>query len=121
MKIGLDLDGTVYAHPLFFAAMIESMSEAGHTFYCISSHGRDEWPEDCKRLLAHGINPDRISPEMMYDNRHGSVQKKGGQANRLDVIFDDDFRVQLFTATVQFAPLRGGNSHVTPTGVVYRK
>lgn len=120
MKIGLDLDGTVYAHPQFFAAMISAMAAAGHEFYCISSHGRHEWESDCERLLSLGIDPSLISPDMMYEKRHGDVQKKSAQADGLDAIFDDDFRVQLATDTIQFAPLRGGNSHVTPTGVVYR-
>jgi len=120
MKIGLDLDGTVYAHPEFFAAMISAMSAAGHQFYCISSHARHEWEEDCKRLQSLGIDPSLISPEMMYPERHGHVHKKGLQANQLDAIFDDDFRVQLHTKTIQFAPLKGGNSFVTSNGVVYR-
>lgn len=120
MRIGLDLDGTVYAHPEFFSAMISAMSTAGHEFFCISSHARSEWDDDCKRLQSLGIDPSLISPVLMYEKRHGDVSKKAAQADGLDAIFDDDFRVQLGTETIQFAPLRGGNSHVTPSGVVYR-
>lgn len=120
MRIGLDLDGTVYAHPEFFREMIHAMSAAGHLFFCISSHARNEWPDDRERLNAIGINADLISPEMMYDVRHGDVSKKSRQANQLDVIFDDDFRVQCGTMTVQMCPLRGGNSHATPNSVVYK-
>lgn len=120
MKIGLDLDGTVYAHPQFFAALVSAMSAAGHEFFCISSHGRHEWEKDCERLRSLGVDPSLISPDMMYPQRHGDVSKKSAQADQLDVIFDDDFRVQLGTGTVQFAPLRGGNSFVTPKGVIYR-
>jgi len=120
MRIGLDLDGTVYAHPQFFAAMVSAMAAAGHQFFCISSHGRHEWDEDRKRLRELGIDPDLISPDMMYPARHGDIAKKSAQANQLDAIFDDDFRVQLGTNTIQFSPLRGGNSFVTPSGVIYR-
>lgn len=119
MRIGLDLDGTVYAHPQFFAAMIEAMAKDGHQFFCTSSHARSEWPKDCERLRERGINPDLISPEMMYDTRHGHVHLKGQQADRLDVIFDDDFRVQSHTNTVQMCPLKGGNAKVSGSVVVY--
>lgn len=119
MKIGLDLDGTVYAHPEFFAAMIEAMTAAGHQFFCTSSHARSEWPDDCIRLRCAGINPDLISPELMYSERHGHVHLKGKQADKLDAIFDDDFRIQPHTNTIQFCPLRGGNAKATDSGVRY--
>ena len=120
MRIGLDLDGTVYAHPAFFGAMIQAMAADGHTFFCTSSHGRDEWTTDCIRLESLGIDPTLISPVLMSAHRHGNIALKSQQASQLDAIFDDDFRVQVGTDTIQFCPLRGGNSHATNEGVMYR-
>lgn len=104
MKIGLDLDGTVYQYPDFFRDLIESFHAMGHQFFCTSSHARSEWPEDCQRLQAIGIDPDKIIPDMMYPERHGHVHLKGKQADQLDLVFDDDARVQGFTRTPVFCP-----------------
>jgi hypothetical protein len=38
MRIGLDLDGTVYQYPEFFRDLIESFHAMGHEFFCTSSH-----------------------------------------------------------------------------------
>lgn len=104
MKIGLDLDGTVYEYPEFFRALIDLFHSQGHEFYCTSSHGRGEWPDDCKRLQALGIDADKISPALMYDNRHGDIRLKAKQADSLDLVFDDDSRVQALTPTPVFCP-----------------
>jgi SAM-dependent methyltransferase len=104
MDIGLDLDGTLYEHPVFFAEFIEAMTARGHKFHCISSHARSEWPEDMARLKSLGINADLISPDMMYPTRHGQLALKGRQADQLDLVFDDDGRVQAHTTTPVFCP-----------------
>jgi len=104
MKIGINLDNTVYSHPAFFAALIESMSGQGHRFFCTSSHARSEWPNDCVRLQSLGIDSDLISPDMMYEESHGSLAQKGLQADKLDIMFDDDGRIQMFTSTPVFCP-----------------
>lgn len=104
MRIGLDLDGCLYSHPGFFAALIESMAAQGHEFFCTSSHARSEWPDDEIRLQSLGINSSLISPDMMYDERHGELAKKGVQADRLDIVFDDDGRVQSHTQTPVICP-----------------
>lgn len=114
MKIGLDLDGTVYAHPEFFAELIKSMTEAGHEFYCVSSHGRDQWENDCERLMKKGVPAYLISPDLMQDKRHASIKIKGDTASKLDLVFDDDFRIQQFTSTPVMCPLLGG--HAFPVG-----
>jgi hypothetical protein len=41
---------------------------------------------------------------MMYAERHGHVHLKGKQADQLDLVFDDDARVQGFTRTPVFCP-----------------
>jgi|GEM_PF-6126053 len=120
MKIGLDLDGTVFAHPRFFAALIESMHHSGHLFFCTSSHARSEWPNDCKRLRALGVNPDLIDPSLMHDRRHGDVRLKAKQADQLDIVFDDDARIQEFTKTPIMSPMTGGHIHVEHGAVSMR-
>lgn len=107
MKIGLDLDGTVYSHPAFFSAMVESMSGHGHQFFCISSHGINEWPDDCKRLEAMGFPFHLVDPSLMHHKRHGELAIKGEAASKCDFVFDDDVRLQQYTKTPVFAPLRG--------------
>jgi hypothetical protein len=103
MKIGLDLDGTVYGYPEFFKEFIPAMVARGHQFFCTSAHGRDVWDLDCERLRAIGIDPDMISPDIMFPTSHTDLAKKGGQAEQMDVVFEDDPRVQRFTKTPVFA------------------
>jgi hypothetical protein len=106
MKIGLDLDGTVYAHPAFFAELIRAMAAAGHKFYVISSHGRGEWePEDVPRLEKLGVPASLIDPSLMHHTRHGELAIKGRAADACDFVFDDDTRLRQFTRTPVFAPL----------------
>lgn len=108
MKIGLDLDGTLYQHPEFFAAMIEAMYAEDHDFYCISGHGRDEWEKDCERLKEMGIDADKISPELMNPVRHESMKIKGAAMDQCDFCFDDDSRMQKYTKTPVFwSPVNG--------------
>lgn len=106
MKIGLDLDGTVYAHPAFFAEMISAMSSAGHQLFCISSHGRHEWEEtDVKRLTDLGVPAQLICPDLMNVVRHGDLAIKGHAADQCDIVFDDDVRLANYTKTPVMAPL----------------
>lgn len=108
MKIGLDLDGTVYSHPAFFAEMIHAMTARGHTFHVISSHGRGEWePDDVPRLIAKGVPAELIDPSLMHHARHGELSIKGRAADQCDFVFDDDTRLQSHTRTPVFSPLRG--------------
>jgi hypothetical protein len=107
MRIGLDLDGTVYSHPAFFAEMIRAMTAAGHSFFCISSHGRPEWEDDCRRLAKAGVPHELIDPSLMNPTRHGELTIKGKAADACDFVFDDDARLQSYTRTPVFAPLRG--------------
>lgn len=108
MKIGLDLDGTVYAHPGFFAEMIRGMTALGHTFHCISSHARAEWEsEDAPRLVRMGVPADLIDPSLMHPARHGELTIKGRAADACDFVFDDDVRLQQHTRTPVLCPLRG--------------
>lgn len=104
MKIGLDLDGTVYSFPAFFAAFICAMNPQGHKFYCTSSHGRDEWPQDLERLFKLGIQGDLIDPSLMHHERHGDLAIKGKAADYCDVVFDDDVRLASYTRTPVFSP-----------------
>lgn len=106
MIIGLDLDGTVYAHPKFFAELIEKLDSDYNVFYCISSHGIDEWPSDMDRLYALGIPAHLISSALMNPVRHGDLSIKGRAADQCDFVFDDDQRLQAHTKTPVFAPLK---------------
>jgi len=104
MKIGLDLDGTLYSFPEFFIPFIKQMSAVGWQFFCTSSHARSEWEKDIIRLGKMGYEPDLIDPAMMYDHRHGDIKLKAKQADLLDMVFDDDGRVQQFTTTPIMCP-----------------
>lgn len=107
LRIGLDLDGTVFAHPHFFAALIPAMHADGHRFFCISSHARAEWDQyDVPRLNNLGIPAGLIDPSLMHDTRHGDLSIKGKAANQCDYVFDDDVRLQEYTVATVFAPLR---------------
>ncbi len=106
MRIGLDLDGTVYANPEFFGELVAALSARGHRFFCISSHGKDEWlAHDVSRLQELGISPALISPELLQSTTHGHLHLKGAAADQCDVVFDDDVRLREFTRTPVFAPL----------------
>lgn len=88
MKIGVDLDHTIYGFPEFFAAFIPAMTAAGHKFYCTSNHRRSQWPQDCERLRILGIDPDLIDPSLMVENPDGA-KEKGRMSDQLDYTFDD--------------------------------
>lgn len=106
MKIGLDLDGTVYKFPQFFARLIESMSAMGHEFYSISSHSRQEFDhDDRKRLDDLGVPEHLISSELMNKTRHGDLCIKGMAADKCDIVFDDDPRLKDYTSTPVFVPM----------------
>lgn len=104
MKIGLDLDGTVYSYPEFFKRLIEGCR--GIQFYCISSHGRNEWSDDMTRLNEMGIPAYEISPLLMHHERHGDLSIKGKAADKCDIVFDDDIRLKDYTKTPVFVPMR---------------
>ena len=106
MKIGLDLDGTLYAHPKFFSAMIDAMSEKGHTFHCISSHSKQQFRDhDYQKLKDLGINSDLIDPSLMYHMQHGDLNIKGQAASQCDIVFDDDVRLAQYTKTPVLSPI----------------
>lgn len=88
MKIGVDLDHTVYGFPEFFVAFISAMSAAGHKFYCTSNHRRSQWPEDEKRLRKMGIDPSLIDPSLMVESPDGA-KEKARMSEMLDINFDD--------------------------------
>lgn len=97
MKIGLDLDHTVYGFPEFFRAFIPAMAAAGHTFYCTSNHKRSSWePRHVPNLRKLGIDPDLIDPSLMHETQQflkgGGPQNKARMADCCDVVFDDHAR-----------------------------
>jgi len=106
MKIGLDLDGTIYAYPEFFAELMKAMAARGHRFYCTSSHGRSQWElEDVPRLRALGIDASLLSPELLYPLQHGDIRLKGMAADWCDIVFDDDANLAQHTKTPVMCPL----------------
>lgn len=106
MKIGVDLDATVYGFPEFFRAFIPAMVAAGHEIYCTSAHAREDWPLDRDRLRALGIDPDMINPgHMQPRNVRRCPRMKARMANHLDIVFDDDAEaIQRYTRTPIFKP-----------------
>ncbi len=108
MKIGLDLDGTVYTHPEFFKELVHSMSAQGHEFYCISSHSKTQWFElDVPRLKNLGFNTDLINPELMHHVQHGDIFLKGQMCNNMDYVFDDDLNLLHTTKAQVFTSYHG--------------
>ena len=93
MKIGLDLDGTLYGFPEFFKAMIDSMTKDGHEFFCTSNWKRSKWEWHKKKIAHLGINPDLISPELLDSKQHflrkDGPKNKARMADQLDIVFDD--------------------------------
>lgn len=111
MKIGVDLDHTVYGFPEFFRAFIPAMVAAGHEVYCTSNHLRSVWhDEDCPRLKRLGINTDLISPSLLSgDPRPGKPNvsadrnHKAWMADQCDYVFDDlGEKLQRLTKTPVF-------------------
>ena len=90
MIIGVDLDGTVYAYPAFFAEMIRAMTARGHKIVCVSCHGIDRWnARDIAELAAVGVPADLIDPSLLAPSDHDDFVVKGKMADRCDVVFDD--------------------------------
>jgi hypothetical protein len=104
VRIGLDLDDTVFAWPEFFRELIVAMSDRGHLFFCTSGRGRAAWESEIvPQLLALGIDPDLINPSLMTPERTPHVTDKARMADQLDLVFDDDAgRIQRHTHTPVF-------------------
>jgi len=105
MKIGIDLDGTLYQHPVFFCELIRGMTKLGHKFLCISSHARSEWDANDKKQFEYIGALDvweMIDPSPMNHKRHGSLEIKGKACNQCDFVFDDDIRLTKYTAAFCF-------------------
>ena len=113
MKIGIDLDGTLYAYPEFFRELIVSLRSRGHFFFCTSGHLRREWDSsDRGRLLDLGVHPDWIDPCLLAaEPQPDGPIFKASIADQLDLVFDEDAPAfQRLTRTPIFRPatLRGG-------------
>jgi hypothetical protein len=104
VRIGLDLDDTVFAFPEFFRELVVSLSARGHHFFCTSGRGRSAWDTDIvPRLRALGIDPALIDPTLMTPERTPHVTDKARMADQLDLVFDDDAgRIQRHTHTPVF-------------------
>lgn len=112
MKIGLDLDHTIYGFPEFFAAFIPAMVAAGHEIYCTSNHTREQWEKRDRRILKRlGIDPDLIDPRYLPDNPvvgpslKARQERKADVADNMDIVFDDHAdKFQWETRTPIFRP-----------------
>ena len=95
MKIGIDLDHTVYGFPDFFREFIPAMVVRGHKFYCTSNHTQSEWPRDREILRGLGIDPDMIDPcylptrPVAGKTVEDRQARKAPSADLLDIVFDD--------------------------------
>lgn len=109
MKIGVDLDHTVYGFPEFFREFIPAMAARGHQFFCTSGHTRDRWERDRELLAEIGIDADLINPCHMPETpaRGETIElrqrQKASVAGLMDLVFDDhaDF-IQPHTTTPIF-------------------
>lgn len=108
MKIGVDLDHTVYGFPEFFRAFIPAMVAAGHEVYCTSNHARGRWENRDRSILqSMGIDPDLINPQYLPDKPVNGPDRhwvhKAPVADQMDVVFDDHAkRIQPHTNTPVF-------------------
>lgn len=96
MRIGLDLDHTVYGFPEFFREFIPAMVARGHEIVCSSNHTIEQWHrEDIERLTALGIDPGLFDTSLMPRQPVTGTTKEKRQnhkaplADQLDIVFDD--------------------------------
>ena len=90
MNIGIDLDDTVYKYPEFFKELVEGLTSRGHKFFCTSAHSKSTWhSSDVPRLLALGIDVNKIDPSLLNEPAIQGGASKGRQADRCDFVFDD--------------------------------
>lgn len=101
MRIGIDLDQCVFGFPAFFAAMINAMLNAGHTFLVTSNHFMDKREEDKQKLQEIGIDPEKLDWSLMPDvapvEGFDGPQHKRWMADQCDYIFDDFARLNQLT------------------------
>ena len=109
MKIGLDLDGTIYGFPEFFREFIPAMIAQGHEIYCSSIHTQEQWKNnDPQKLQKLGINPNMINSSLLPNyfipksKEQLRAKYKGTIADSLDIVFDDDPKIQQYTKTPIF-------------------
>lgn len=117
MRIGIDLDGTLYAYPRFFGELIRAMHARGHTWHCTSCHGIDRWhAEDVARLTALGVPVELIDPSLLAPHDHCDLTVKGRACDQVDYVFDDNLELPKFTKTPIIAPLVPNPLYVSPNG-----
>lgn len=130
MRIGLDLDRTVYGYPHFFAEFIPAMVARGHQILCTSNHLKIVFEnEDRQRLESIGIDPDIIDISLLStEPRNGKPtvaadpQQKKKMYDTLDLGFDDlAHKIQEQTQTPIFstpgrlaADYKGGKRYKVP-------
>lgn len=91
MKISIDLDGTLYAHPVFFRELMSLFQAAGHQVGILTGHKAESESHDRKKLLADGFSPDfYLGRTPAYMPLNGSVFKRNMiVAHNIDIHFDD--------------------------------
>lgn len=104
MKIGLDLDQTIYGFPEFFKVFIDAMHNAGHELFITSNHIRPRWEnEDCPKLVRLGIDTTKLNPELMQTGPEDEgVKHKVKMSQYVDYMFDDMQNFNSLTNTVIF-------------------
>lgn len=89
MKIGIDLDDTLYKYPEFFKMLMQGTAE----FYCTSGHTIQQFEaEDRQRLTELGFDVDKLDLSLLADGDHGGLSGKEWKAkiaSQLDFVFDN--------------------------------
>jgi hypothetical protein len=92
LRIGFDLDQTIYGFPHLFREIIPALAKAGHKIYCTSNHSQQTWKEtDEQRLRSLGIDPALFDISLMRQrgtNTDGPANK-ARMAEHVDLVFDD--------------------------------
>lgn len=112
LKIGVDLDNTLFGFPGFFVPFVQVMHAFGHDIYCTSNRTIERWNRDYRDKVASiGLNPDLLDVSLLQSGKDRGMSNKIRMAKGLDVVFDDlDFNDRTDTP-VFVCPINKSKDH----------
>jgi hypothetical protein len=91
VKVSIDLDGTLFAHPEFFVLVGTLLQAAGHQVGILTGHKADAEEHDRKKLAVLGFTPDfylgRTEAYMPLNGAH--FKSDMIREHNIDIHFDD--------------------------------
>lgn len=105
MKIGFDLDGTLYQFPDIFKKLCEALHGFRHDLYIVSNHSSEAWQADSERLAKMGFDPRWFDISLLSPAEGDATvgRKKALMADKMDMVFDDmNVNFQYLTNTPVF-------------------